>query len=100
MSCKYYSFRLSPASLVGRASDIRSQGSARGFETNCEQEFFIFQVFAFVALLAGRLVPNEISITFIRGIYEHRENDHLKEKWRPYSFLVHCSLKEGKLALT
>ena len=29
----------------------------------------------------------------------HRENVHLKEKWRQYSFVVHGSLKECALAL-
>ena len=43
-------------SLVGRASDFRSQGC--GFESHCEQDFFILHFFfAFHALLAGGLVP-------------------------------------------
>ena len=44
-----------PASSVGRASDLKSQGC--GFETHCGQEFFILYFVAFDALLTGRLVP-------------------------------------------
>ena len=35
----------------------------------------------------------------MRGLNVHRENDHLKEKWRRYKFLIHSSLKECALAL-
>ena len=45
----------SPASSVGNASDLRSEGC--GFESHCGQGFFILYFVASDALLAGRLVP-------------------------------------------
>ena len=48
-----YSLHLSPVSSVGITSDFRSQGCR--FEAHFEQHIFI--LFAFDALLAGRLVP-------------------------------------------
>ena len=44
----------SPASSVGRASDLKCQGC--GFESHCGQEFFILYFVALDALLTSRLV--------------------------------------------
>ena len=40
------------------------------------------------------------SITFIRGIWVHKVNNHLKEKWRRYFFLTHGSLNKCALPLS